>query len=182
MSVDDYLVLPDDGVRYELIDGVVVMSPSPANSHQHVALEIATQLRNFVMAANLGVVLIEADVVLSTTAGGRGTVYRPEMHFVRRERAINLAERTRIVPDVVLEVISPDSRGRDQTTKLRDYEAAGVGEYWLIDPIEDRVYFFRLRDGKFFEVASGSRYYQSEVVPGFQLDLDKVRASFRALG
>lgn len=108
LTAEEYLALPPDGRRYELIDGVVVRSPSPRNTHQLVMLEIVSQLRAFVVERGLGLVLVEADVVLEARPRRRGKVFRPEMHFIRAERVAQLGERTQIAPDVVLEVISPE--------------------------------------------------------------------------
>jgi len=182
LSADEFCQLPDDGNRYELIDGVVIMSPSPTNSHQHVALEIASQLRNFATANDVGFVLFESDVVLPPQVGDRGIVYRPEMHFILKSRAVGISHRTRIVPDVVLEVVSIDSRGRDENTKFADYERAGVAEYWLVDPLDEKMRFYRLADRAYTEAPAIGDFYESAVVPGFRLDLKAVRAAFQALG
>ncbi len=181
LTAEEYFALPDDGNRYELIDGVVVMSPSAGNSHQHVTLEIAVQLRSFVRSGGLGFALIDADVELPAAVGGADLVYRPDLHFVRSDRAGFLGDRTRIAPDVVVEVISPESRSRDSVTKFRDYESAGVSEYWLIDPLEARLQFFRLTDGKFVAAQFEPDTYVSLAVPGFRLDLTRLRETFREL-
>lgn len=66
-------------------------------------------------------------------------------------------------------------------TKYGDYEAAGVREYWLIDPAKDRVTFYRLTGERFVEAPTSGDTYTSEVVPGFLLDVSKVRAAFQRL-
>lgn len=84
-------------------------------------------------------------------------------------------------PDLVVEVISPDSRGLDTQTKFDDYEAAGIGEYWLIDLDESRMTFFRLESGCYAEAPDTPEHYESAVVPGPRLELAPIRAAFTAL-
>ncbi|MFN0138297.1 MAG: Uma2 family endonuclease [Phycisphaerae bacterium] len=182
LSAEEYFALPEDGNRYELIDGVVVMSPSPTPKHQNVASEILVQLRPFVLSNRLGVVLPEVDICLGRARDGGPLVYRPELVFVGSAKAKAVRERVEVVPDAVIEVVSPSSRGLDTETKFHDYQQAGVGEYWLIDPIEERMTFYRLRDGTYVEMPQQANRFASEVVVGFQLQLDLVRECFRAFG
>lgn len=182
LTADEYFALPDDGNRYELIDGVVSMSPSPLNSHQLILAEITFQLESHVRPARLGRVYIEADVRFASRRDGRDLVYRPELHFVRADRLHLVGERTTIVPDVVLEVVSDESRGRDLVTKLGDYREARVGEIWIIDPRDEVFAFHQLRGDAYEELRPVSGTYASIVVPGFELDLDPIRALFRAIG
>ncbi len=177
-TAEQYFALPDDGIRYELIDGVVVMSPSPSVRHQVVAGEIYRQLANHVRANALGLVLHETDVALGAGPDGRDLVYRPEIVFICAARTQDVGERLRIVPDLVVEVISRESRTLDTETKFADYQRVGVGEYWLIDPIERRMTFFELRDGRFAAGAQTEQEYRSVVVSGFELRLDLLRDAF----
>ncbi|MCC7293090.1 MAG: Uma2 family endonuclease [Phycisphaerales bacterium] len=182
LTAEEYFSLRDDGQRYELIDGVVVMSPSPTPRHQLVAIEVVKQLSRHVDDQDLGLVLYETDVVFGMGADGRDLVYRPEVVFFRKERAGTITDRIRIVPDVVVEVVSPDSRSLDAETKYNDYERAGVGEYWLIDPIEEQTKFYRLIGGRYVEAPIGGPVYESNVVSGLKLNLTPIRAAFRRLG
>ncbi len=178
-TADEFLALPDDEFRYELIDGVILMSPSPLPLHQHVALVIARQLADYLERNALGMVFPEVDVQL-----GDALVYRPELVFIRKEQLARIATKVTFPPDLIVEVISPASRIRDTRTKFADYERCGVREYWLIDPANDSATFFRLADGRYRDVspASGHDSFASQAVPGFTLDLAAVRKAFRALG
>ncbi|GMU80251.1 MAG: hypothetical protein AMXMBFR47_01220 [Planctomycetota bacterium] len=181
LTAAEYFSLPDDGNVYELIDGVLVLSPSPTPRHQLVAKVILRQLDDYVERGNLGLVLYETDVQLPTPPGGRDLVYRPAILYVAADRVGQIRGRIDIVPDLIVEVVSPDSRSLDTQTKRDDYERAGVREYWLIDPEAERFTFFQRKDGAFGEVASSTTSYASEVIPGFSLDLARVRATFRSL-
>src|SRR5262249_15754636 len=149
---------------------------SPAPRHQLVAKIILRQLDDHVERCALGLVLYETDIRISAAGDTRELVYRPEIIFLAAARVGQIRERIEIVPDVIVEVISPESRSLDTRTKLDDYERAGVREYWLIDPIEETMTFYRLRGGKFSPAPTTSTHYESQIVAGFRLDLEKVRA------
>lgn len=181
MSADEYLALQPDGCRYELVDGVVIVSPSPLPNHQLVAGEIVDQVRPYVRTQKLGVVLQETDVQLSKGAAGRQVVYRPEIMFLRAAHVPKIKGRITVVPDLIVEVISPGYRSYDTVTKRADYEAAGVGEYWIVDPQLEEFLFLRLIDGKYVEAAASGDWFESTVVDGFKLDLKQVREAFGQL-
>jgi len=75
-------------------------------------------------------------------------------------------------PDIAVEIVSRDSRKRDYEVKRELYEAAGVAEYWIIDPLKDQATFLRLQEGEYESVPLDHEHiFQSEVIPGFWLDV-----------
>ena len=176
MSADEYLQLPDDEFKYELVDGVVVLSPSPEPKHQQVLSEVIYQLKAYLRSHPAGSCYPETDIRLDVKL-----VYRPELVFLRKERVRENWKRIQCAPDLVLEVISPESRRYDAETKKGDYERFGVKEYWLIDPYQQMMLFYRLESGRFVEVQPQGDKLISEAVPGFILDLAAVRSSFEPL-
>jgi Uma2 family endonuclease len=181
LTADEYFSLPDDGNHYELIDGVVTMSPSPSADHQRASQEIFLQLAGFVRERNLGEVFYEIDVHFGKSPEGRDIVYRPDVICFLGDASREFGGRLRIIPDITVEVVSDESSNRDMETKRLDYERFGVREYWLIDPIEERVTFCRLLSGKFVEATAGASHFESAVLPGFRLDLAPIRATFRSV-
>lgn len=173
MTADEFLALPEDPRHYELVDGVVVMSPSPAYWHQKIIAEILRQLLVFLHQHPIGEVVPDVDVKL-----GSRRVYRPDIVYLRREKAAGLKERVTVIPDLVVEIVSPGSRSYDSKTKRQDYESAGIGEYWVIDAARETFTFLVLRDGAYQEVGVTAGRYRSSIVPGFELDLDRIRAIF----
>lgn len=173
MTADEYLSLPNDGFRYELVDGVVFMSPSASFWHQRIAAEIVTQIRTYLNENPVGEVAFEVDVRLRDDL-----VYRPDVVFLRSEKAAKCGDAITEIPDLVVEVISPDSRNYDSRTKRQDYQTAGVGEYWLIDPKKQAMSFLVLREGAFQPEATKGNSYSASVLPGFKLDLDRIRRMF----
>lgn len=179
MTAEEYLQIPDDGYNYELVDGVVQMSPSPEPVHQSVTLEVARQLANYLKDQPIGRAWAELDVHLGKGLDGGDIVYRPEVLFVRKERLAGSSRKLAVVPDLVVEVISHGSRRMDTQTKRKDYERFGVGEYWIMDPEREAMLFLRLVDGKFVEVLPDGDQFNSKAVSGFALDLALVREQFK---
>ena len=179
MDADEFLEIPDDGNFYELIDGVVHVSPSPTPQHQDVLVEILTQIALFLRTNPVGKVFAELDVHLGEGPNGKDLVYRPEIVFVRAERLPVMRDKIVGGPDLMVEVISRGSRRYDSETKKGDYERFGVGEYWLIDPERKAMTFYRLQEGRFVEVPVEGDAFTSKAVPGFVLDLARVRETFK---
>ena len=181
MTADEYFRLEDDGFRYELIDGIVCMSPSPTPTHQHVATQIKLLIAKYLDQHPVGVVLGEVDVYLESGRERGDLVYRPDIVFLRTDRMLRNRERIVEPPDLVVEIISNSSRRYDLETKKSDYERCGVREYWVIDPDRNTMTFYRLDSGRYVEVAPEGSSLTSQAVPGFVLDLDRVRRAFEEL-
>lgn len=173
MTADEYLAIGETSERYELVDGVVVMSPSASLGHQKISMEVALQIALYLRSHPIGDVVMETDVRLRDDL-----VYQPDVVFLRAEAAARCTGTITETPDLIVEVISPDSRGYDSRTKRNDYEAAGVGEYWIIDPARDRFHFLILREGVYLESAAAQDRYIASVLPGFELDLEQIRRLF----
>jgi Uma2 family endonuclease len=173
-TYEDYCRIPDDGQRYEVIRGVLYVSPAPRTRHQRVIAYLLTALNNFVTARQLGEVLTSPiDVLLP----GLASVVQPDILFVSRDRAGIVEEKyLRGAPDLVVEVLSPSNPGHDRKTKLEVYAEAGVREYWIVDPdarsidvhvLESRAY--RL-DGRYGTEAAA----RSRVLDGFEVGVARV--------
>ena len=174
MTADEYFALGETFERYELIDGVVCMSPSPTFQHQRIITEIAIQIGGFLAKHPIGEVAVEIDVRLSDRL-----VYRPDLIFLATEKAARCQQRVTEVPDVIVEVVSPDSLRMDAETKKGDYERFGVSEYWLIDPQQCSFTFHRLAGGKFTQLQPRGDAFESQAIAGFQLDVKRLRDLFR---
>jgi len=128
-TVDDYLKLPE-GTRAELIEGEILMTPSPKSLHQIVAFNLAAILRSFVIERGLGRVLVAPmDVHLPS-----GDVVQPDVLFVAAANAGIIQDWIRGAPDILVETISPEGVERDRLVKRDLYARNGVKEYWLVDP------------------------------------------------
>lgn len=129
--IEDYLQLPVDGPRYQLMRGWLVREPSPGENHQRAVGTLYLLLRRWVDARRLGVVyLAPFDTVLS-----QKDVVQPDLLFVAAaRRAVITGKNVQGAPDLVIEVLSPSTWGRDRAVKRAIYAQAGVREAWLADP------------------------------------------------
>jgi len=174
-TYDDYAAIPDDGNIYEVVKGVLYMSPSPIPDHQTVSLEIAAYLRQYVQLAGLGRVFTEpTDVELSPK-----NIVKPDVLVLLKEH-FDRFTRTRIVgaPDLVVEILSPGTWRHDLQGKLEAYEQAGVPEYWIVSPAEQVVEVFVL-EGAAYQSAGifrGSAILPSQVVPDWSVPVERLFA------
>lgn len=128
-SYRDYCELPEEA-RYELIEGELLMTPSPSRIHQKVAHRLNEAISSYVAAHRLGeVYFAPLDVVLSEY-----DVVQPDLFFVSHSRREILKEENiQGAPDLVVEITSSSSRERDRLIKKGLYARYGVQEYWLVD-------------------------------------------------
>ncbi len=130
VTYEIYAEMPDDGSRYEVIDGVLeLMSPSPTASHQSILLELVDALRQSCKSDYL-IYFAPLDVILSDT-----NIVQPDAIMIHRSRKHIVTSRgIEGPPDLAVEVLSPSSQKRDRLKKRAVYEKHGVPEYWIIDP------------------------------------------------
>lgn len=147
---EDLLTMPDDGRRYEIVEGDLLVSPSPNRRHQRIVKSLVVFLSGL-EAAGLGEVYpAPFDVVLD-----RYTVFEPDVIFIRTERLGIVTDRNVSgAPDLVVEVLSDSTRDVDLGRKLRAYGRHGVPGYWVVDPDANRVQIFRQEGGAFAEVGA----------------------------
>lgn len=168
LTSDDVLDTPDDGQRYELIGGELVVSPAPTTEHQRLLARLFVLFAAFVTPRRLGEVLFAPlDVLLFDHDR-----VQPDLIFVaRHRRAIVGAARIEGAPDLVLEVLSPSTRALDRVRKAALYATAGVREYWLVDPEAHAIEVFTLVGRHFEPVPQPAALARSRVLPGFEVDL-----------
>ncbi len=172
----DYAALPDDGRRYEIVNGVLYMRPSPSGSHQSAALRFSLHLFNHVEAAGLGRVYIAPfDVEL-----GPNVVVQPDV-FVLLNEGLEKYTESRVIgaPDLVVEVSSPGTAIHDRNRKYRVYAKAGVPEYWIADPGTQTVEVLVLEDGEYISlgVFRGQAMLPSRMVPELSVHVEEFFAS-----
>lgn len=169
-TYEDYLRLPDDGRRYEVIRGVLYVSPSPRYQHQHAVLRFAMIVGTFVLENRLGILLpAPFDVLLSSIA----TPVQPDFVFMRSGKGPRPRDsQFRGVPDLVVEILSPGNREYDEDLKFSAYEEAGISEYWLIDPMARTVVIYTLdANGRYVELdrSGEGAVVSSRVLAGLNL-------------
>jgi Uma2 family endonuclease len=163
-TYNHYAALPEDGKRYEIVDGVLYMSPSPNNFHQKVSIWLSHYLVIHVMVAGLGEVRAAPfDVELAPDI-----VVQPDVVVVLNA---NLAKMTRShivgAPDLVAEILSPGTAKYDRRIKQAIYARSGISEYWIVDPVKYtiEVLFLQSEAYRSLGVFSGQDVLVSKVVP-----------------
>ena len=141
----DLEALPDDGHRYELIDGSLIVSPGPSHAHQVVVGNLHLLLRA-ACPPDLQVILAPFAVALSDdTEVQPDLLVAPREQFTRKELPG--------APLLAVEVLSPSTRRFDLLLKRDRLQQAGAASYWLIDPDEPSVIVLELREGVYEQVA-----------------------------
>ena len=146
-TVDDLDQLPDDGLRYELLDGTLLVSPAPSRRHQRAAARIFTTLATACP--------VEFEVFFAPLD------WRPDPRTSLQPDVLVVAGReldTDVATTMVLavEVISPSSRRKDAVYKRSKYEDEVVASYWIVDPDEPSVTALELRDGRYVTVCEAT--------------------------
>ncbi|MGD0222780.1 MAG: Uma2 family endonuclease [Terriglobia bacterium] len=173
LNYDDYCLLPNNGRRYEIIDGELFVTPSPRRAHQRVVSQLSRVLGNSVEEMGCGEVYVAPfDVVFSLH-----DVVEPDILYVSKERASVLTDKNvQGAPDLVVEVLSETTAEIDRTTKLKLYARYGVQEYWLIDPEACTAEVYRRKGRGFSRVASlqATDMLTTPLLPGFSVPLRKL--------
>ena len=153
LTYDDYCQIPDDGNRYEVIDGILYMSPSPIVRHQLISGNLHGFLWNWTRKTKAGLILkAPMDVVLS-----ENNVVQPDILFVSNARASIVEEKNiQGAPDLVIEILSEGNRRHDEVRKRDVYESHGVQEYWVVDPVLETIKVYRLEEEQFVRVVEWS--------------------------
>lgn len=169
MSFEDYMAWGDEDVRSELVDGkVLIMSPISLK-HQQIASFLDNILTIYTQTTNTGEVLTAPFAMRL----GTRTVREPDLLFISRKNLNRLTNTYLNGPaDIVIEIISPESIGRDRGDKFVEYESAGIPEYWLIDPIRQQVEFYRLNDLHYQLINPTDGIFKTDLLPNFFIQTD----------
>lgn len=171
VTFEQFCALVPDGQKADLIDGVIFMaSPDMLRSDQ-ITNFVHRLLANFIEIRGLAGQVVGSRFAfkLSETRAPE-----PDAAYISADR-MHLIQEQHMVggPDIAVEVVAHESRHRDYGEKRQLYEEADVAEYWIIDPIQDRVEFLRLRDGKYPIVPlEKNNIFRSQALPGFWLNVN----------
>lgn len=173
LSYREYEALPEpeDGSRWELVDGELVVTPPPGDAHQRVLAELTTELT--LWARSLGAqVLPGAGLLIADDAE-----LIPDLLMVLPEHLDVERRRHKTHADLVVEISSPSTRRRDLGRKRELYEAAGVPEYWFVDRDRGEVLVHRLVDGAYGRpvVLRRRDTLTSPLLAGFSLAVERLR-------
>ena len=164
---------PDDGRRYELYDGEVIVVPSPFPRHQRVAFNIGEILREYEQASGGLMFAVPIDIVFS-----EHNVVQPDVVFFRKERrhVIDMMQATRAAPDLAVEVLSRSTEARDRGRKMELLARFNVPEYWIVDPVANTLEIYTL-SASGYELAGAygvGDEVRSPTLPGFSFQASGV--------
>lgn len=154
-TVDDLEDLPEDGLQYELADGVLLVTPSPRPRHQRVSMRL-TQVLLQTCPADLELFAAPFDFQPTRT-----TSLQPDLLVVRRQEVSEI--RLEGTPLLVVEILSPSTRAKDLVLKRALYAESGVPSYWVIDPETATALVLELVDGEYVERARAAGSVSTDV-------------------
>lgn len=169
LTVEDLDLFPDDGNRYELIEGELFVSRAPGFFHQIVVTNIIALVRPFLDRNPLGIIVVGPGVIFSQFSG-----VIPDLVFISNEQRAEIASGEKVTgaPALVIEVLSPGAENarRDRIAKRQLYAKYGVKEYWIVDSEKRAVEVYVLA-GEMLELSSGftdQDEITSSVMPEFK--------------
>lgn len=164
MTYDDLIQMPDDRQRYEIIEGELEVTAAPSESHQTAVTNLAAILVPHVRRRRLGRLYVAPfDVYFSNVS-----TVEPDLLFVSAERLGIITHRyVQGAPDLVVEVLSPSTRGTDQVAKMQLYARYGVRNYWIFDPDTRQATAFALGPNG-YDVAAAAKGEEVFAAPPFE--------------
>ena len=180
LTYADYVALPDDGRRYEILAGELAVTPAPGRRHQEVVGELFSVLHGHVKAHRLGQVFVSPfDVILDDT-----TIVQPDIVYVAIDRLAIVSDRgVEGAPSLVVEVVSPSTRQRDREAKRVLYARRGIQHFWIADPEARSIDAYVLRSGAYVKQAQafGQGVFRAEPVPDLTISAASLEATRFAL-
>jgi Uma2 family endonuclease len=159
LTYEDYLLLPEDRNRYEILDGELNVTPAPTTKH------VREHRTGKVFSAPIDVVLDESTIV------------QPDIIFISKEREEIITEKNvQGAPDLVIEILSPNTAKIDRLRKMQIYLRYGVKHYWLIDPDTEALEIYKLESGKYHVVGGFEKdnTFEPELFPGLKIRLSEI--------
>jgi Uma2 family endonuclease len=168
LTTEDLVALPDDGNIYELIEGELIVSRSPALKHQRILINLATLLKNYIDQNPVGEAFPNPGVIFD-----KHNSVIPDIVFLTNEQIERVGSEPHIheAPALAVEIVSPgrENARRDRVVKLQVYGKFGVREYWVADPESQTLEIYRLAEGALAHAATlrGDEEITSPALPGF---------------
>jgi Uma2 family endonuclease len=173
LTYEDFCLLPNNGKRYEIVEGDLFVTPAPRRLHQRIVTRLTRFLSGFVEDHQLGEVYVSPfDVVFSPY-----DVVEPDLvYFSKARESVLMEMNAQGAPDLVVEVLSEATEKTDRTIKLKLYGKSGVQEYWIIDPYAPSAELYRRGEEGLTLVAklSAADALTSPMFPGFSLPLSRL--------
>jgi len=174
-TYEDWLQLPDDGSRYEVIDGELYMAPPPAIAHQSSSNRLATGMTVHSDRTDAGRVF---NAPIGVRLPNQPVPFEPDIVFISNARKEIIGDKyIEGVPDLLVEILSPSNWPYDRQTKFEVYRDAGVPEYWIVDYRKKTIEVFVLDGGEYVlqkGILGMGEMAESEAMTGFQIAVSEV--------
>ena len=141
LTYEDYVLLPNDRNRYEILEGELTVTPAPSTKHQTASGNLFVLLAHYIKQRDLGKLFYAPiDLILESTS-----VLQPDLLFVSKPRQRIITEKAiEGAPDLVIEILSPGTSRTDRVTKAQIYTRYGVPAYWIVDPEQEVIEIYLL--------------------------------------
>jgi len=168
----DYFALPETNRFVELSEGELIMPPHPTETHQRIVLRLVLLFQSFIEAHDLGIIRFAPLPVRLWL----GKIREPDILFASHAHTDRIGEQAYGAPDLVVEVISPNTRRVDRDEKFLEYARADISEYWLVDPDAQTVEVFVFQDGAYTLLvkAGAGENARSQLLDGLEVAVDEV--------
>lgn len=172
-KADDIWDVPEDGKRYEVIEGELCMATAPDLDHQRPITGLIFFIETYLRTHRIGEIFAAPVGLILDDENG----LQPDLVYVSKARAGILTRRgIRGVPNLVVEVLSPGTEKRDRGVKQRRYAAAGVERYWIVDPVTRTLEAYELQQEGYAPAGTygpGSTF-RPELFPGLDIPIDEL--------
>jgi Uma2 family endonuclease len=171
LGYEDFWELPEDGNRYEIIDGKLYVTPAPATRHQIVSSRLEQALDRHIAPRRLGFVFHAPIAVIL----GPDRQVQPDVLFISRGRSkVITSKEVAGAPDLAVEIVSPSSKKTDRSIKAEAYADSGISWYWIVDPDQRTVEEYQLEIGKYHLVQAWKEtdVFEPKLFPGLSVPLE----------
>jgi Uma2 family endonuclease len=146
LTYEDYVLLPNDRNRYEILEGELTVTPAPSTKHQSASANLFKLLSRHIDDRKLGKLFYApVDLILDPT-----TILQPDLLFVFSAHQHIITERAiEGIPDLVVEILSPTTSRTDRVTKAQIYARHKVPAYWIVDPDQESIEIYLLEEDVF---------------------------------
>jgi Uma2 family endonuclease len=172
---DDIWDAPEDGNRYEVIDGDLFVSPPPLEPHQRASIKLSVLVGGYVFTHRIGMVYAAPIGLVLDEENG----LEPDLIYVSNARLGIITERgIDGVPDLVVEILSRSTQARDRGIKMRRYARSGIPQYWIVDPRARTLEAYQLGEHGYDLVGSFGvgTIFRPLLFPGLEILIDDLWA------
>ena len=157
-SIEEYMNLPE-GSSYQLINGGLIMAPSPITTHQRILLKLVEQLAPEIEKQHCGELFISPLDVHFDEAN----IFQPDIFFISSDNPTQAEDHDwiRAIPDMIIEILSPSTSDYDTGEKMKVYEKYGVREYFIVNPEDRMVHAYELMDSVYHQQYSETGRFKS---------------------